>query len=113
MKTIAIVCAMALFWSLPAFAQFELIKISVCKKIANDTDRLKCYDDVFSNTAAERPASEPKVPAEWVVTESRSPIDDSEQASASLEGSPAGSMLLFRCQEHKTEAVFLPGEFFF
>jgi hypothetical protein len=52
------------------------------------------------------------IKGKWVYTESNSPIDDSAQIVAALQGDNADKVLVFRCQENRTDAVFIPGRFF-
>jgi hypothetical protein len=77
------------------------------------TDRLKCFDAI-GKQAIPRPGDEPQlIKGKWVYTESKSPVDDSPQIVAALQGESADKILVFRCQENRTDAVFIPGTFFF
>ena len=53
------------------------------------------------------------IKGKWVYTESKSPVDDPPQIVAALQGESADKILVFRCQENRTDAVFIPGTFFF
>ncbi len=100
--------------STPASAQFELLRFAICKKIVADADRLKCYDDI-GKPSTEQNSVEPdaKPKAQWTITDSKSPIDDSPQVSALLFGDPEGAGLIIRCKERKTEAFFVTPSIFF
>ncbi len=110
-KIIAVLLALLASTS-SALAQFELLQIAICKKITADSDRLKCFDAVGSKT---QPSSDEPLPVKgrWVYTESKSPIDDSDQLVAMLGGEPEDALLVFRCMENKTEAIFVPPLGFF
>jgi type VI secretion system protein VasI len=97
--------------STAASAQFEPLAFAICKKIAADTARLKCFDEI----GASQPNTEKETPtaaAKWEIEEDKSPIDDSLQITATIKGTPTGAGLLLRCKEHKTEAAFVPAGFF-
>jgi hypothetical protein len=100
-------------FSTSAAAQFEPIAFAVCKKIPADTARLKCFDEIGAKTAAEASEEPQLIKGKWVYTESKSPVDDSPQIVAALLGDGQEKILIFRCQEGRTDAVFLPGAFFF
>lgn len=90
---------------------FDALAFSICKKIAPDTARLKCFDEIGAKQDQKPAADAPHEPAKWEYETDTSPIDDSTQVSASLKGSD-NSLLVLRCKEHRTEAAFIPGEFF-
>jgi hypothetical protein len=96
----------------PALAQFEPLQFAICKKVVSESDRLKCYDAIG---AKPRSTSDEPIPVKgkWVYTESKSPIDDSDQVLAMLAGEPEDALLVFRCMEKRTEAVFVPPLGFF
>lgn len=98
----------------PAEAQFEPLAFAACKKVANDADRLKCFDAIGpkAKTAEEEAKDPTPVKGKWVYTESKSPVDDSDQLFAALLGEPGETLLIFRCKENKTEAIFVPGDLF-
>jgi hypothetical protein len=88
------------------------LAFAICKKIPADTARLKCFDEIGAKTAAA--SDEPQlIKGKWVYTESKSPVDDSPQVVAALLGDGEEKILVFRCQENHTDAVFLPGAFSF
>ncbi|NUU40364.1 type VI secretion system-associated protein TagO [Tardiphaga robiniae] len=100
--------------SLPAAAQFEQLKLALCKKITPDDARLKCYDSMFTEDAAKPGASPaPKPASEWSITDSKSPVDDSPQITAIIEGENKDEGLILRCMERKIEAAVAPGAYFF
>src|SRR5262249_57853822 len=75
--------------------------------------RRKCYDrlDRPSANARERPAqSRPGGDTAWVVTDEKSPLDDSPLVSAALASTDNRSHLLMRCKDRRTEvAVSMTG----
>lgn len=99
----------------------QLDSAKACSAIADSLQRLTCFDRVFpasevdAATADEAPA-EPEVTstAKWEVKESKSAIDDSPTVQAYLlptevRGTGIGQsemILLLRCQENTTGAVF-------
>jgi hypothetical protein len=97
-----------------AQAQFEPLAFAVCKKISTDAERLKCFDSIGpkAKTAEEEVSNPTPIKGKWVYTESKSPIDDSDQLIAVLLGEPGEALLVFRCLERKTEAAFIPSDFF-
>ncbi|MGJ5000538.1 type VI secretion system-associated protein TagO [Bradyrhizobium sp. HKCCYLRH2060] len=97
-----------------ALAQAEILMIGLCKKIADDTARLKCYDAIPgpSSEPTTPKAEAPPVKQEWKTLESKSPIDDSPQFAAALLSEDGRSRLVIRCAEHKTEAYIEPNGLF-
>src|SRR5215467_11449741 len=84
-----------------------------CRQIKDDGKRLKCYDrlDRPSANARERPGqSRPGGDTAWVVTDEKSPLDDSPLVSAALASTDNRSHLLMRCKDRRTEvAVSMTG----
>jgi hypothetical protein len=82
--------------------------IKFCKTLTDDAQRLKCFDGLFTEKQQPRAQSQPAMT--WQIEESKSPIDDSPQVTGMLQadGSTNSSptMLMLRCKEKKTEAVF-------
>jgi hypothetical protein len=79
--------------------------LRACRQISNDADRLKCYDRIGAQ--AEPGAGSDPV---WEFTETKSPIDDSPQVSATLRSGDGKAQLMMRCRERKTEvAVSITG----
>jgi hypothetical protein len=99
----------------PAAAQFEPLQFSICKKLPDDAARLKCFDSIGpkAKSADEEAINPTPVIGKWVYSESKSPIDDSDQVFAILAGEPQGAMLGFRCREHKTDVLIVPAPGFF
>jgi hypothetical protein len=82
------------------------------KKVIAESDRLKCYDAIGTTPRATSDEPVP-VKGKWVYMESKSPIDDSDQILATLAGEPEDALLVFRCMEKRTAAVFVPPLGFF
>lgn len=104
MRTVIVAFASIAF-AAGAHAQSAL---SACRAIKDDGERLKCYDRLdtsFSNVPARpgeiRPAAEPA----WIVSDEKSPLDDSPLVSAALPSSDGKSHLLMRCKDRKTEVA--------
>lgn len=96
-------------WSPTAEAQFEPLAFAVCKKIPSDADRLKCFDTMGKKAENQDSSTEPNpVKGKWTFRESKSPIDDSDQLVAMLQGEAGEALLILRCWENKSEAVFIP-----
>jgi hypothetical protein len=109
-----IVAAVFVFFAfaMPVHAQFEPLQFAICKKVIAESDRLKCYDAIGTKPRATSDEPAP-VKGKWVYTESKSPTDDSDQVLAMLAGEPEDALLVFRCMEQRTEAVFVPPPGFF
>lgn len=96
-------------WSPTAEAEFEPLAFAVCKKIPSDADRLKCFDTMGKTAENQDSSTEPNpVKGKWTFRESKSPIDDSDQLVAMLQGEAGEALLILRCWENKSEAVFIP-----
>ncbi len=113
MRSIIAASLMAVFlsatWAPAAEAQFEPLAFAVCKKIPSDADRLKCFDAIGEKGEDQDSSSEPTpVKGKWTFRESKSPIDDSDQLVAMLQGENGEALLILRCWENKSEAVFIP-----
>ena len=104
-----IACAFAVF-AVGAQAQDAS---SPCRQIKDDGKRLKCYDrlDRSSSNAQERSAQRrPGGDTGWIVTDEKSPLDDSPLVSAALASTDDRSHLLLRCKDRRTEvAVSMTG----
>lgn len=82
-----------------AAAQPSMLAIALCKRIADDSARLKCFD-----AAVEQPPTPEKPgPTSWEIEESKSPIDDRPQISAMLTDADRKAALVARCKEGKTD----------
>jgi hypothetical protein len=102
--TLIIACAMVVF-ATGAHAQDAL---KPCRQIKDDGKRLKCYDrlDRSSSNAQERPGqSRPGGDTGWIITDEKSPLDDTPLVSAALASSDDRSHLLMRCKDRKTEVA--------
>jgi hypothetical protein len=107
--TLIIACAFVVF-AAGAQAQDAL---NPCRQIKDEGKRLKCYDrlDRPSANARERPGqSRPGGDTAWVITDEKSPLDDSPLVSAALASTDNRSHLLIRCKDRRTEvAVSMTG----
>jgi hypothetical protein len=102
------------------------INLFTCRALADDKERLACYDklaaeaaSVFSSLASKlnalktdagKPdplagAPTPEKEIVWEFDDSKSPIDDSAQVIATLPSGDHKAVLLVRCREHKTEVI--------
>jgi len=101
--TLIIACA-GLLLAAGAHAQ-EAVKL--CRQIKDDGERLKCYDgiDVSASNPAGAPADSKQAGAPWLITDEKSPLDDSPLVSAALASSDGRAHLLMRCKDRKTEAA--------
>jgi hypothetical protein len=81
--------------------------LKLCRQIKDDGERLKCYDgiDVSASNPASPPAESKQAGAPWLITDEKSPLDDSPQVSAALTSSDSRSHLLMRCKDRKTEVA--------
>src|SRR5262245_42376623 len=84
-----------------------------CRQIKDDGKRLKCYDrlDRSASGAQERSAQRRGASdTGWIITDEKSPLDDSPLVSAALASTDDRSHLLLRCKDRKTEvAVSMTG----
>jgi hypothetical protein len=101
--TLIIACA-GLLLAAGAHAQ-EALKL--CRQVKDDGERLKCYDgiDVSASNPAGPPAEAKQAGAPWLITDEKSPLDDSPLVSAALTSSDGRSHLLMRCKDRKTEVA--------
>ena len=106
---IGLVIIVLLTFLTPAVAQFEPLAFAVCKKIATDTARLKCFDEIgaYQDKKPVQTAEDTK----WSYEIDKSPVDDSDQVLASMKAG-SGATLVMRCREQATEVAFIPGGFF-
>jgi hypothetical protein len=105
--TLMIACAMAVF-AVGAHAQDN-----PCRAIKDDGKRLKCYDRLDRSSSSPRETARPARPGgdtAWIVTDEKSPLDDTPLVSAALASSDDRAHLLMRCKDRKTElAVSMTG----
>jgi type VI secretion system VasI family protein len=87
-------------------------EVKSCKAIADDKERLKCFDGLFGgaskpqNIPEERQAKKPpeEKQSNWSIEETKSPNGGSaEVVAANLVGD---TVLILRCKEQTTEAAF-------
>jgi hypothetical protein len=104
MRVPLIIACAGLLLATGAHAQ-EALKL--CRQIKDDGERLKCYDgiDVSASNPASPPAESKQAGAPWLITDEKSPLDDSPQVSAALTSSDSRSHLLMRCKDRKTEVA--------
>ena len=104
MRVPLIIACAGLLLATGAHAQ-EALKL--CRQIKDDGERLKCYDgiDVSASNPASPPAESKQAGAPWLITDEKSPLDDSPLVSAALASSDGRSHLLMRCKDRKTEAA--------
>ncbi|MGY4431172.1 hypothetical protein ACVWWO_003649 [Bradyrhizobium sp. F1.13.1] len=112
MKSIIAAGLMALWlsatWAPMAEAQVEPLAFAVCKKIPGDADRLKCFDTIGKNAEDQDSSTEPNpVKGKWTFRESKSPIDDSDQLVAMLQGEAGEALLILRCWENTNPRLSL------
>jgi len=88
------------------------IDVKSCKAIADDKERLKCFDGLFggppklSKPSDEQQAQKPPEEKQpnWSIDETKSPTDNSPQVvAANLVGD---TVLILRCKNQTTEAAF-------
>jgi len=100
-------CALALAPG-AALAQAELM-FGLCRKIPDDTARLKCFDAIVP---APQKTDQPKAVQEWSIEDSKSPVDNSPEVFATLTSEDGRSELIIRCKERKIELAVLPSGLF-
>ena len=78
-------------------------EVKACKTIADDQERLKCFDGLLGATPKPEKSEEGKQ-ANWSIEETKSPTDGTPQViAANLVGN---TVLILRCKEQTTEAAF-------
>jgi hypothetical protein len=104
MRVPLIIACAGLLLATGAHAQ-EALKL--CRQIKDDGERLKCYDkiDVSASNPAGTQADNKQAGADWLITDEKSPLDDSPLVSAALASSDSRSHLLMRCKDRKTEVA--------
>ena len=77
--------------------------VKSCKTIADDKERLRCFDGLFGSTPRPQTSEEGKH-GNWSIDETKSPTDGSLQVvAANLVGD---IVLILRCKDQITEAAF-------
>jgi hypothetical protein len=114
-RALAIICFFAALGSEASVAmppQEVPAEVKSCKTIADDKERLRCFDGLFSEPSKPQKLPEErqvkKPPEEkqpnWSIDETKSPTNGSPQVvAANLVGD---TVLILRCQEQPTEAAF-------
>jgi hypothetical protein len=104
MRAKLIIACAGLLLAAGAHAQ-EALKL--CRQVKDDGERLKCYDgiDVSATNPAVPPAESKQAGAPWLITDEKSPLDDSPLVSTALTSSDGRSHLLMRCKDRKTEVA--------
>jgi hypothetical protein len=78
-------------------------EVKSCKTIADDKERLRCFDSLFGAPA--KPQNTPEgMQANWSIDESKSPNDGSPQVVAA--NLVNDTVLILRCKDQITEAAF-------
>ena len=77
-------------------------EVKSCKAIANDKDRLKCFDRLFGETFKPPNPSE-AAQANWAIEGTKSPDGNGQVVAANLVGDV---VLILRCKNQITEAAF-------
>src|SRR5262245_53044564 len=78
-------------------------EVKSCKTIADDKERLRCFDSLFGSTP--KPQNSPEgMQANWSIDESKSPNDGSPQVVAA--NLVNDTVLILRCKDQITEAAF-------
>jgi hypothetical protein len=78
-------------------------ELKSCKAIADDKERLRCFDSLFGSAPKPEKSEEGKQ-ANWSIEETKSPTDGSPQVVAA--NLVADTVLILRCKEQTTEAAF-------
>ena len=76
-------------------------EVKSCKAIADDKERLKCFDGLFGETQTTNPQEETQ--ANWSIDETKSPADGSPQVVAA--NLVNDTVLILRCKDQTTEAA--------
>ena len=110
MRAIVTIACAGVLVATAAHAQDAL---KLCRQLKDDGERLKCYDgiDIASpNPAGSQAQRQQGSGPAWLVTDEKSPLDDSPLVSAALQSTVGKSHLLMRCKDRKTElAVSIRG----
>jgi Type VI secretion system VasI, EvfG, VC_A0118 len=108
MRSVAVILIAPLLAAIPPSAHAQSVLeiaagIKFCKTLTDDTQRLKCFDGLFTQKQSQ-PAEQQQTEGAWSIEEGKSPADDSPQVVGSLDADDAA--LFLRCKENKTEAYF-------
>src|SRR6516164_2939347 len=77
-------------------------EVKSCKAIADDKDRLKCFDQTFEEPSKPQEPPEEKQ-ANWSIDEGKSTDGSPQVVAANLVGD---IVLILRCKDQTTEAAF-------
>jgi type VI secretion system protein VasI len=97
--------------------EIDASRFAACSAIANDVERLTCYDALARELGLLRKPDVSTAPGNWTVRTEVSPLDDSESVYLVLPASapiPSWPMdvtptLYVRCKENVTEVYLVPG----
>jgi hypothetical protein len=82
--------------------------IKLCRQITDGAERLKCYDRINPSAPGATGAqtgSQSGADAAWEISESKSPVDDSQLIAAALRSADGKGQLILRCRERKTDVA--------
>lgn len=77
-------------------------EVKACKAIADDNERLKCFDGLFGRIPTQNTPEGTQ--ANWSIEETKSPTDGSPQVVAA--NLVNDTVLILRCKDQTTEAAF-------
>ena len=113
LKTAVLVCLVLSLNTINASEELIKKEIAKCATKNGDASRLICYDDLAKSMGVDKPKVITKNKSKWVVSESKSPIDDSVTVTMMLDASDTilnsygqfnRPTLILRCSENKTNA---------
>jgi len=113
-----LIATLALLTQGGALAASDPKELARCAALKNDVVRLACFDEIAKSAGVAAPKVEKSLtPGKWVVRTEVSPLDDSTNAVATLEGDAeirgwlqsAKPLLIVRCKENQTEAYVVTG----
>ena len=113
LKTVVLVCLVLSLNTINASEELIKKEIAKCATKNGDASRLICYDDLAKSMGVDKPKVITKNKSKWVVSESKSPIDDSVTVTMMLDASDTilnsygqfnRPTLILRCSENKTNA---------
>lgn len=107
-SALSIACANAIAVPVSAQSLLETIAgLKFCQTLKDDAQRLKCFDGLITDKPSDRPT--PAGEINWVIKESKSPIDDSPQVTGRIHAigdTTNSASLILRCREKTTDAYF-------
>jgi hypothetical protein len=105
----AVTFATALVQPTAAPAVLEtLAGLKFCRTLKDNTQRLKCFDEVLYEKPSEQlsPKSLDDLEITWTIKEIKSPIDDRPEVSGTLVAVGSDARLVLRCKEKETDVMF-------